>query len=147
MRRFSVFLLLASAVFGQTDRNYHRYLIADLAAADPANWHGKFLTHIEIEGWVSYVAKEADGDLHIRLCDSSNAPAAMDAKHCIVAEVMPTLTPKGYQSAANWRLKKGMHLIVRGIGRYDAESPGHHWWECHPIEEMEILPVGALPKQ
>ena len=120
--------------FAQEARNYHRYSIEQVAGADPSNWHGKFLTHIEIEGWVSYLAKEGDGDIHLRLCDSNNAAAAMDKQHCIVAEIIPTLQPKGYEKP-----KRGMHLIVRGIGRYDAENPGHHWWEVHPVEEMEVL--------
>jgi len=58
----------------------------------------------------------------------------MDHTHCMVAEVIPTLQPKGLIP-----LKVGMHLLVRGIGRYDAENPGHHWWEVHPIEEMQEL--------
>jgi hypothetical protein len=128
----AVLLLLASCVYGQ--RNYHKYEIADLAAVDPSNWHGKFLTHIEISGWITYMAKEGDGDIHLRLCDSADAPKLMDHKHCMVAEIAPTLQPKGY-----FKPKKGMHITVRGIGRYDAENPGHHWWECHPVEQIELV--------
>lgn len=118
---------------GQLKRAYHPYAISVLASEDPANWHGKFLTHIEVQGFVTYVAKEGDGDIHIRLCDSADLKA-MDTKHCVVAEVIPTLKPKGFLQP-----KVGMHLKVRGIGRYDAENPGHHWWECHPVEEMAVM--------
>lgn len=130
---WAVLMLFHAASLAEQKRNYHPYAISAMTAEDPRNWKHP-LSHIEIQGWVAYVAKEGDGDIHIRLCDSSKPPAAMDPKHCIVAEIMPTLAPKGFVKP-----KKGMHLLVRGIGRYDGENPGHHWWECHPIEEMEVL--------
>lgn len=118
-------------------RNYHPYAITDITKLAPGNWHGKFLTHIEIQGWVTYLNKEGDGDTHIRICDNAKLDV-MDGKHCMVAEIIPTLQPKGFVPP-----KKGMHLLVRGIGRYDAENPGHHWFEVHPVEEMEVLPASS----
>jgi len=132
MKRLPILLclevLLALTLFGQ--RNYHSYAITDITALTPDNWHGKFLTHIQIEGWITYKSHEGDKDWHLRVCDDAKLKM-MDAKHCMVSECVPELpctVPK-----------VGDRVRVRGIGRYDAENPGHHWWEIHPVEELEVL--------
>ncbi len=114
----------------ESARNYHHYTIAQITAENPADWKHP-LTHIELDGFVTYIKKEGDGDTHIRVCDSA-ALHAMNAKHCIVAECIPELP-----CAAP---RKGQHILIDGIGRYDAENPGHHWWECHPIEKLRVIP-------
>jgi hypothetical protein len=129
------FLCVGSLIHAQeSSRNYHRYTIAQIAAENPADWKHP-LTHIEIDGWVTYIKKEGDGDTHIRVCDSAPLHPAnqpMNAQHCIVAECIPELP-----CAAP---RKGQHVLIDGIGRYDAENPGHHWWECHPVEKLRVIP-------
>lgn len=131
-------LLCVSAAFvsGQAhaiDRKYHKVKIADIASDNPAHW--KFAhTHIEVEGWVTYVLHEADGDWHIRLCDDVKIKT-MDRKHCVVVEVIPTLQPSKVFIIPHI----GSHLRVRGITRYDAENSMHNWWEVHPAESIEVL--------
>ncbi|HXU18965.1 MAG TPA: hypothetical protein VN788_00120 [Verrucomicrobiae bacterium] len=114
----------------ENSRRYHLYDIVQLAAENPANWKHP-LTHAEIAGWVDYEKKEGDGDEHIRVCDAKGI-AKMDAKHCVVVECIPELPCK--------IPAKGAHVRVRGIARYDAENPGHHWWEIHPVEQLAALP-------
>lgn len=112
-------------------RNYHPIAIADMTAENPAEWTRKMHTHVEVTGYVTYVKAEDDGDTHIRICDNSSS-RSMDNQHCIVAECIPDhlcQTPK-----------KSSKVIVRGISRYDAESPGHHWWEIHPVETITVVP-------
>lgn len=125
---FSLALAL-SARSSNAQRNFHPRTIAQITAESPANWKHP-LTHIQVSGWVTYVVKEGDGDLHVRLCDSAKLKS-MDVARCIVAEIIPELTPKGY-----FKLKVGQHISVDGIYRYDGENPGHHWHECHPVTEM-----------
>ena len=121
--------LILFALLFFSGRNYHPMSIADLNAENPANWKHP-LTHIEVSGFVTYTLAEGDGDWHIRICDSA-AIKGMDHKHCIVAEITPDYQRKFTKPRA------GQHITVRGIGRYDGENPGHHWWEVHPVEQME----------
>lgn len=73
-------------------------------------------THIQVRGTVTYVAHETDGDLHIRLSDSTGT---------LVAECIPSLPCRVP--------KVGETITVRGISRRD---PEHLWWELHPVEWM-----------
>jgi hypothetical protein len=117
----------------QQKRTYHKAKIAELATDNPAHW--KYVhTHIEVEGYVTYITQEDDGDWHIRLCDDAKIKT-MDVHHCVVVEVIPELKPNGKVFI---RPHLGDHLRVRGISRYDAELPGHNWWEVHPVEEIEV---------
>lgn len=127
-------LLLTAPLTARSARNYHPYPITTVAAANPGNWHGLRLTHIEIQGYVTYIKREADGDLHIRVCDSP-AIKTMDRGHCMVTEEIPTLRP----STPFPKLKVGDHVDDKGIGRFDAETPGHNWWELHPLESVRII--------
>lgn len=120
----------AGVIAQEGSRSYHKYAIAEITAENPANWKHP-LTHVEIDGWVTYEKKEGDGDEHLRICDAASV-TKMDARHCIVAECIPELPCAS--------VRKGQHVDVRGIARYDAENPGHHWWEVHPVEKLEILP-------
>jgi hypothetical protein len=130
LKSLTLFLLLLfpSLVLGRT---YHKYTIEQITAENPSDWKHP-LTHIEVSGVVLYVVKEDDNDLHVRIC-TDDSVVGMDAKRCIVAEIIPTLIPKGF-----FKPKKGQRIVVRGIYRYDGENPGHHWHEVHPVEEMRI---------
>lgn len=87
------------------------------------NWHDVTIdrmantthTHVTTTGMVEMVKKEADGDIHIRLCQ---AP-----KSCLTLEIIPPLplTPP----------QKGRCIRVWGIARYDRM---HLWAEIHPLE-------------
>ena len=95
------------------DRTYHKVSIPELATT---KW-----THVQVEGLVTVVRRQADGDTHIRMTDPSGA--------FIMAEVVP------------WRpvatVRKGQRIRVFGIARYDK---GHGWPEVHPVEHLEVLP-------
>lgn len=117
-----VWLLLA--------RLYHPVAVGDVATDNPASWR-RVATHVEVLGWVTYSKVEEDGDVHLRLCESPKV-SGMDPKRCIVAECVPELPCK--------KPKVGACVIVKGITRYDAETPGHHWWEIHPVEAIRPCP-------
>jgi hypothetical protein len=109
---------------------FHPIQIGAMAAETPGHWR-KMRTHIEVEGWVTYVATEDDGDHHIRICDDPKVQG-VNLKRCVVAEIIPALplpVPKA-----------GDHVRVQGISRFDAELPGHNWWEVHPVLHIETLP-------
>lgn len=95
-------------------RPYHHATVAQLAG-------GTFLyTHAELTGRVLWSRREADGDLHIKLVDSS---ATADTAIFIVAECIPLL-PCQRPSARSV-------ITVRGITRRD---PEHKFYEIHPVE-------------
>lgn len=143
VRRRAVGLLLIVAAIGwfsaayfagcqvhaaQEKRDYHAYPISEVTAQNVTAW-GHPLTHLEIEGYVTYIDHEADGDWHIRLCDSPGIEG-MDRQHCMVAECIPKLpcdVPK-----------HGEQVRVQGIYRYDGEA-GHRWAEVHPVEYLEVI--------
>lgn len=108
--RLCVLLLL----LGHADagRVYHKVAIAMLARS---SW-----THVEVEGRVTLVRDEADGDVHIRLADPQG--------RWMVAEVIPLIPLP--------RPAVGQHVRVRGIRRWDSR---HRWVECHPVETIELL--------
>ena len=94
-------------------RPYHPATVAQLAS-------GTFpYTHAAVTGRVIYTRLEDDGDLHIRLVDTS-AGAPPDT---LIGECIPELMCRrpALRSVVTWR----------GITRRD---PEHHWWEVHPIE-------------
>jgi hypothetical protein len=99
---------------------WHVLTVADLARAGPG---ARVQTHVEVAGWVTYVRREDDGDLHIRVCDSPQVEV-MDRKHCVVAECIPALPCEAPMI--------GHRYILRGISRYDSEN-GHKWREIHPV--------------
>jgi hypothetical protein len=118
----------------ETSRKYWPHTIAEFTAEDPHAWH-KMHTHVEVKGFVTYTVKEADGDTHIRLCDSANIKT-MDRKRCVVAECIPLLPCT--------KPPLGAHVQVDGISRFDAEGAcaagaEHCWWEVHPVENLTVL--------
>jgi len=123
MRRVALagLLLMASALASgeEVSRPYHRVKICDLAAGK-VRW-----THVEVEGYATYIRTEADGDLHIRICDSPKV-TVMDRSRCVVAECIPKMPCPPPD--------KGSKVAVHGIKRFDNER-GHMWAEIHPVEE------------
>jgi hypothetical protein len=133
-----LFVLGFAHFAGAEARTYRHVNIAALAA-------GKVrATHVEIAGTVTFVKREADGDLHVRVCDSPRVNG-MDRQHCVVAEIIPTLRPLLFCpdgtacSVPKWELAiyKGQSLTFRGISRRD---PDHGWYEVHPVEEIAMTP-------
>jgi hypothetical protein len=105
-------LLFLIAVFAES-LFYQHTTVAKLAA-------GKVhMTRAEVNGTVTLVKREGDGDLHVRVSDG---------QHFIVAECMPEIPCL--------RPKVGDRISVEGITRFDGE---HKWWELHPVTHLEIL--------
>lgn len=127
--------LLLLMLAAEEGRTYHPISITELAAENPAVWK-RAHTHVEVEGFVTYFKREADGDMHVRLCDSAKV-AGMNRQRCLVAEAIPALPLLG--SGGPLLIRRGQHLRVRGIYRFDAER-NHNWAEIHPIEEAEVIP-------
>ena len=97
-------------------RPYHVGTVASLATSRH--------THVQVEGRVTLVRHEPDGDWHIRISDG---------QRFIIAEIIPTfvhlLMPP----------RVGQCVRVRGIRRFDNEAR-HGWAECHPVEFLEVIP-------
>jgi hypothetical protein len=100
-------------------RLYHPVSIVDL--------HRSSWTHVEVDGRVSLVRSEPDGDMHFRLADREG--------RWIVCEIIP-LIPLD-------RPARGMRVRVRGIRRWDGR---HRWAEVHPVEAWELIGPRAVPR-
>jgi len=100
-------------------RVYHPVSIIALAGGTVRH------THVEVGGFVTYIAHEDDGDLHIRLCTDPKIKV-MDRNRCIVAECIPKMPCPAPEM--------GSRVTVHGISRFDKET-NHLWGEVHPIEE------------
>lgn len=107
-------------------RPYHVVALADLALGKVRQ------THVQVEGFVTYTTVEADGDLHIRLCDSAEVKG-MARDRCIVAECIPELPCE--------KPPLGARVAVEGVSRFDKEN-GHKWSEVHPVEKLTVLQGG-----
>jgi hypothetical protein len=106
---------------------YVELTISELIAEDANRWSDKMDTRAAVSGFVTQVAKSDDGDTEIRICENPKIDG-MDRAHCIVAKCIPKLpcdVPR-----------VGKPITVKGITQYDAKV-GTHWWEIHPIEEIE----------
>ena len=79
-------------------------------------------THVSVSGQVTYVRREADGDIHFRISD--------DHHHFIVCEIVPYLPLPAP--------RRGSRVRVRGIRRFDDDA-GHLWWELNPVEQWEAI--------
>jgi hypothetical protein len=82
-------------------------------------------THIQVTSWVTYKKTEADGDVHLRLCDGDD---------CVVAECIPELPEIAAECKA---VKVWTKVTVKGISRFDG-APGHGWQEVHPVLGIEV---------
>ena len=106
---------------------YAELTISELIAEDANRWSDKMSSHAAVGGFVTQVAKGSDGDTDIRICENPKIEG-MDRARCIVAKCIPKIPCDVPQV--------GKPITVKGITRYDAEV-GTHWWEIHPIEEIE----------
>jgi len=100
-------------------RKYHRATIADIAAGKVHH------THLEVQGWVTYVRREDDGDLHIRICNSPKVKTLNRAR-CLILECIPRMPCPAPDI--------GKKIAAHGIQRFDNEV-NHLWYELHPVEE------------
>jgi hypothetical protein len=106
---------------------YAELSIGELIAEDANRWSEKMSAHAAVSGFVTQVTKENDGDTTIRICENPKIDG-MDRARCVVAKCIakiPCEVPP-----------VGRPLTVKGITRYDAKV-GTHWWEIHPVEEIE----------
>jgi hypothetical protein len=106
---------------------YAELSIGELIAEDANRWSDKMSAHAAVSGFVTQVTKENDGDTTIRICENPKIDG-MDRARCIVAKCIakiPCELPP-----------VGRPITVKGITRYDAKV-GTHWWEIHPVEEIE----------
>lgn len=106
---------------------YAELTIGELIAEDANRWSAKMSSHAAVGGFVTQVGKGTDGDTDIRICENPKVEG-MDRARCIVAKCIPKIPCEIPQV--------GKPITVKGITRYDAKV-GTHWWEIHPIEEIE----------
>ena len=106
---------------------YAELTIGELIAEDPNRWSDKMSAHAAVSGFVTEVSKGTDGDTDIRICENPKI-VGMDRARCIVAKCIAKI-PCDVPPV-------GKPLTVKGITRYDAKV-GTHWWEIHPVEEVE----------
>jgi hypothetical protein len=106
---------------------YAELTLGELIAEDPSRWSDKMASHVAVSGFVTLVAKGDDGDTEIRICENPKIEG-MDRARCVVAKCIPKI-PCDLP-------RVGKPITVKGITRYDAKV-GTHWWEIHPVEEVE----------
>jgi hypothetical protein len=106
---------------------YAELTIGELIAEDANRWSDKMDTRAAVGGFVTNIAKGDDGDTIIRVCENPRIDG-MDRVRCIVAKCIPRLPCDVPQV--------GKPVTVKGITQYNAKV-GAHWWEIHPIEELE----------
>jgi hypothetical protein len=106
---------------------YAELSIGELIAEDANRWSDKMSAHAAVSGFVTQVTKENDGDTIIRICENPKIDG-MDRARCIVAKCIAKIPCEVPQV--------GKPITVKGITRYDAKV-GTHWWEIHPVVEIE----------
>ena len=112
----------------QSDKRvYAELTIGELIAEDANRWSDKMSAHAAVSGFVTSVVKGIDGDTDICICENPKIEG-MDPARCIVAKCIPKMPCDVPQV--------GKPTTVKGITRYDAKV-GTHWWEIHPVEEIE----------
>lgn len=110
-----------------TKRPYAELLIGELNGEDPSRWTERMQTHASVSGFVTNITKGEDGDINVRICENPKVEG-MDRNHCFVAKCIPEI-PCELPAV-------GKPITVKGITRYDAKA-GAHWWEIHPVEQIE----------
>jgi len=114
---------LVKGTAGKNEDGFHQVALKDLATTV---W-----THACTSGVVAFKAREADGDIHIRLTDS--------AGHYVVAEVIPRLPVPPP--------KTGQHVQICGITRIDrkhrTKEYSNGWPELHPVLSIRLLAKGT----
>lgn len=108
-------------------RPYGELLISELNGEDPSRWTERMQSHASVSGFVTNIAKAEDGDVNVRICENPKVDG-MDRNRCIMAKCIPEI-PCDLPAV-------GKPITVKGITRYDAKA-GAHWWEIHPVEQIE----------
>ena len=106
---------------------YPELTITELIAEDANRWSDKMDTRVSVSGFVTQVDKAPDGDTALRICENPKIDG-MDRNRCVIAKCVPKI-PCDVPHV-------GKPITVKGITQYDAKV-GAHWWEIHPIEEIE----------
>jgi hypothetical protein len=106
---------------------YADLTIGELIAEDANRWDDKMSSHASVSGFVTQIVKAPDGDTEVHICENPKI-AGMDRARCVVAKCIPKI-PCDLPAV-------GRPITVKGITRYDA-GVGAHWWEIHPVEEVE----------
>ena len=106
---------------------YPEFTITELIAEDANRWSDRMDTRASVSGFVTQVDKTPDGDTAIRICENPKIEG-MDRARCVIAKCIPKI-PCDLPHA-------GKPITVKGVTQYDAKV-GAHWWEIHPIEEIE----------
>jgi len=106
---------------------YAELTIGELIGEDANRWSDKMSSRAAVGGFITQVSKGEDGDTDIRICENPKVEG-MDRARCIVAKCIPKIPCEVPQV--------GRPITVKGITQYDAKV-GAHWWEIHPVEEIE----------
>ena len=104
------FLILALA---SSEDSYRRLDISGL----PADGCVYVPTHATVEGIVASTRRQADGDIHVKLCTLERGRGA-----CLTLELVPQIPMA--------RPRARQRIEASGIMRWDAL---HKWWEMHPV--------------
>jgi hypothetical protein len=83
--------------------------------------------HVMMEGYVSKVEAEPDGDMIFRLVEDLDHPDRF-----VVCEI---ISPLKLQLQPPPR---GSHVRVYGVSRFDTED-NHNWYEVHPVLNIETV--------
>ncbi len=116
-------LMLMVSLAAVASVTYSSFSIGTIASQNPAT--STLPTHVQVTGWVTSKAKQADGDWHIYVCDSASF-TYFSKLHCINAEVVPYLQ-------CNPLPGNGTQVTLNGTLRFDGPQD---WWEIHPVEHM-----------
>ncbi|HTZ33977.1 MAG TPA: hypothetical protein VMH31_16070 [Methylomirabilota bacterium] len=106
---------------------YPELTITELISEDANRWSDKMDTRASVSGFITQVEKAPDGDTAIRICENPKIDG-MDRARCVIAKCVPKI-PCDVPHI-------GKPVTVKGITQYDAKV-GAHWWEIHPVEEIE----------
>jgi|SRR5215467_651668 len=106
---------------------YPEFTITELISEDANRWSDRMDTRASVSGFVTQVEKTPEGDTAIRICENPKIDG-MDRNRCVIAKCIPKI-PCDVPHI-------GKPITVKGITQYDAKV-GAHWWEIHPIEEIE----------
>jgi hypothetical protein len=106
---------------------YPELTITELISEDASRWSDRMDTRASVSGFITQVEKTPDGDTAIHICENPKIDA-MDRGRCVVAKCIPKI-PCDVPHI-------GKPITVKGITQYDAKV-GAHWWEIHPVEEIE----------
>ena len=106
---------------------YADLTISEFIAEDANRWSEKMDTRAAVSGFVTQVTKLDDGDTQLVICENPRIDG-IDRARCIVAKCIPKL-PCDVPHV-------GKPITVKGITQYEAKV-GTHWWEIHPVEEIE----------